>query len=80
MSLHPSNPDLPLRELDRRMRGYGNGARLARELGVEAAHLRAMKSGSQAISQRVARGLGFELRWVRVGEGKGGQEDEQVLG
>jgi hypothetical protein len=45
---------------------YGNGAALARELDVEPAYLRAFKSGCRGISQKVARGLGFELRWVRV--------------
>ena len=82
MAIRPVNPELVLRELDRRMAGYGNGARLAEELGVYAAHLRAMRSGNQAVTEKVARGLGFELRWVRkgqvgqVGQGRqGGQGD-----
>jgi hypothetical protein len=74
MSLRPANPELILAELDRRMAGHGNGAVLARELGVDAAHLRAMKSGSQAVSPRVAAGLGFELRWVRVEQRKQTEE------
>ena len=64
--MRPVNDDEVLETLDRRMAGYGNGERAARELGVESAHLRAMKSGSQAVSLKVAAGLGFELRWVRV--------------
>ena len=64
--MRPVNDDEVLETLDRRMAGYGNGERTARELGVESAHLRAMKSGSQAVSLKVAAGLGFELRWVRV--------------
>ena len=68
MALHPVNPEIVLRELDKRMTGHGNGERAARELGVDSAHLRAMKSGYQAISAKVAAGLGFELRWIRTVE------------
>lgn len=66
MALRPVNPDLVLRELDRRMSGFGNGAALANALGVETSHLRSMRSGSKGVTQKVARGLGFELRWVKV--------------
>jgi len=80
MSLRPVNPDLVLQELDRRMLGYGNGARLARRLGVEAGRLRAIKSGTEPINQKVAAGLGFELRWVRraeAGKVEKGERDER---
>jgi hypothetical protein len=66
--MRPVNDEEVLHELDRRMAGHGNGERAARELGVDSAHLRSMRSGSQAISLKVGRGLGFELRWVRVKE------------
>ena len=64
--MRPVNDDEVLAALDRRMSGHGNGERTARELGVESAHLRAMRSGNQAISTKVAAGLGFELRWIRT--------------
>lgn len=77
--LLPLNDHEVLQELDRRMAGYGNGARLARELHVEPAHLRSMKSGSKRVSQQAAAGLGFELRWVRTsaGKGDGGNDGKQ---
>lgn len=52
-------------ETPRQMAGHGNGERAARELGVDSAHLRSMRSGNQAISLKVGRGLGFELRWIK---------------
>ena len=64
--MRPINDSEVLAELDRRTQGYGSGERLARELGVESAHLRAMKSGAESVSKKVAAGLGFELRWIRV--------------
>ena len=64
--MRPVNDSEVLLELDRHMAGRGNGERTARELGVDSAHLRSMRSGNQAISLKVAAGLGFELRWVRV--------------
>lgn len=66
MALRPVNSEIVLRELDRRMSGFGNGAALARALDVESSHLRSMRSGSKGVTQKVARGLGFELRWVRA--------------
>jgi hypothetical protein len=66
--MRPVNDEEVLHELDRRMAGHGNGERAARELGVEPRRLREMKSGGRAISLKVGRGLGFELRWVRVKE------------
>jgi hypothetical protein len=63
--MRPVNDDEVLRELDRRMAGHGNGERTARELGVESAHLRSMRSGNQVISPKVAAGLGYQLRWVK---------------
>jgi hypothetical protein len=45
---------------------------LAKELGMEPAHLREMKSGRRPPNQKVAAALGWELRWVRkVYEGQG---------
>jgi len=63
--MRPVNDDEVLAALDRRMAGHGNGERTARELGVDSAHLRSMKSGYQAISAKVAAGLGYSLRWVK---------------
>jgi len=65
MSLCPSNDDEVLQELDRRCAGRGNGMRVAAELGVEPRRLREVKSGNRRVNQKVAEGLGFELRWVR---------------
>lgn len=64
--MRPINDDEVIEALDRRMQGHGNGERVARELGVDSAHLRSMRSGNQVISLKVANGLGFELRWVRT--------------
>ena len=64
--MRPINDDEVIRELDKRMQGHGNGERAARELGVESAHLRSMRSGNQAISVKVASGLGYQLRWVKT--------------
>jgi|ERR1035437_4786093 hypothetical protein len=80
MSLHPINPDLVLQELDRRMSGWGNGEKLARVLEMDARHLRSIRSGSEKVTQKVAAGLGFELRWVKVKVGKGEQQDDRDRG
>ena len=61
----PLNDDEVLKALDRKMAGRGNGERAARDLGVDSAHLREMKSGRRRVSLKVARGLGYELRWVK---------------
>jgi hypothetical protein len=73
--MRPVNDSEVLADLNRRTQGYGSGTRLARKLGVDARHLHTIKSGSQPVSQKVATGLGFELRWVRK-QGLG-QEQEQ---
>jgi hypothetical protein len=64
----PVNEAEVLAELDRRTKGYGSGARLAKEIGIELRHLHTIKSGNQPLNKKVAAGLGFELRWVRKGE------------
>ena len=64
--MRPVNDNEVIEALDKRMAGYGNGERTARELGVDSAYLRSIRSGNQAISLKVGRGLGFELRWVRA--------------
>ena len=64
--IRPVNDDELLAELTRLTAEHGSGERLARRLGVESAHLRGMKSGREPVSRKVARGLGFELRWVKV--------------
>ena len=64
--MRPVNDSEVLLELDRHMAGRGNGERTARELGVDSAHLRSMRSGNQAISLKVANKLGYQLRWVRT--------------
>lgn len=61
----PVNDEEVLRELDRRTKVRGQGQRLAEELGIDSAHLRSMKSGRRVPSWKVAKGLGFELRWVK---------------
>ena len=63
-NVRPVNDEEVLRELDRRTAAWGAGAQLARELGMLSTHLREMKSGRRPPSQKVAAGLGFELRWV----------------
>ena len=63
--MRPINDEDVLQELDRRMAGHGNGERAARELGLDSAHLRSIRSGGRAISRKVAAGLGWELRWVK---------------
>jgi hypothetical protein len=69
-SVRPANDHEVIAELTRRTEGYGNGKRLARELGMVPNYLRSVKSGTQMVSVRLARLLGYELRWVRVREGK----------
>jgi hypothetical protein len=66
LTLLPSNPELVLRELDRRMEGHGNGKKTALDLGIDYNHLRSMRAGSQRINRKVAEGLGFKLMWVKV--------------
>jgi hypothetical protein len=68
-SLRPVNDDELLGELDRLTYGWGNGARLAALLKVQPAHLRAMKSGAEPVSMKVAAGLGYQLHWVKVRKG-----------
>ena len=65
-NIRPVNDADILAEIDRRTQGRGSGERLARELGIESAHLREMKSGRRPPSRKAARGLGWDLRWVRV--------------
>jgi hypothetical protein len=55
-----------LADLDRRTAGYGNGRRLAEELGINPTALRSTKSGSRPLTRKVAALLGWELRWVRI--------------
>lgn len=64
--MRPVNDSEVLAELDRRTAGYGNGWRTANQLGIEPSHLREIKSGRRNVSRKVAEGLGFELKWVRV--------------
>jgi len=77
--MRPVNDSEVLVELDRRASGYGNGVKLARELGMKPTHLHSMKSGYVRVSQKVAGALGFELRWVRKqpreGQGNGNRVD-----
>jgi hypothetical protein len=69
--MRPVNDHEVLAALDRRMAGHGNGERAARELGVDSAHLRSMRSGNQTISVKVAAGLGYQLLWVKKGKANG---------
>ena len=72
-SLRPVNDADILAEIDRRTQGHGAGERLAKELGVESSHLREMKSGRRPPSRKAARGLGWELRWVKANQEKKAQ-------
>ena len=63
--MRPMNDEEVLCELDHVMAGYGNGARLARRIGVESAYLRGIKSCRRPVSLRVATWMGYELRWTR---------------
>jgi len=65
-SVRPTNDSEVLEELSRRMSGFGNGEKTARDLGVDSAHLRSMRSGYQVLSVKVAQALGYELRWVKT--------------
>jgi hypothetical protein len=65
-SIRPVNDDEVLFDLDRRMSGHGNGERTARELSAEPRHLRSIRSGTEPMTRKVARALGWELRWVRM--------------
>ena len=71
--MRPVNDSEVLAKLDRRASGYGNGVKLARELGMKPTHLHSMKSGYVRVSQKVAGAMGFELMWVR----KQGTEQRQ---
>ena len=58
--MRPVNDEEILLDLDRRSRGYGNGARLARAWGVEPAHLSDVLVAlcpEQAVWLAVARGI-----------------------
>lgn len=63
--MRPVNDAEVLADLDRHTKGYGTGARLARQIGIDPAHLREVKSGRRPMNPKVAAGLGWELRWVR---------------
>lgn len=67
--MRPINDNEVLDDLARRMNGYGNGEKMARELDTEPRHLREIKCGGRPPSLRVARGLGWELKWVKVIKG-----------
>lgn len=71
----PVNDELVLRELDRRMRGRGNGVKAATDLGTSYSHLRSMRAGSERVTMKVAKGLGFELRWVKISGARVPKED-----
>jgi len=62
-----------LAELSRRMDGYGNGLKVARELGIDPGFLRSIKCGGQPVPKRIAEQLGFELRWIKRGEDGNGK-------
>ena len=65
LAVHPVNDAEVLADLDRHTRGYGTGVWMARQIGIDPAHLREMKSGRRSLNQKVAISLGWELRWVR---------------
>ena len=55
LAMRPVNDEEILLDLDRRSRGYGNGARLARAWGVEPAHLSDIKSRVSATQTKKLR-------------------------
>jgi hypothetical protein len=57
--------------LTRATAGYGNLVKFARRAGLSPEHVHGMMFGNQRVSVRVARALGWELRWVRVSKGEG---------
>ena len=63
--MRPVNDDELLLELDRRMNGRGNGVKAAAAIGMDPSHLRAVKSGRERLSVKIASWLGYELRWVK---------------
>ena len=63
------NEDELYSELARTTRGYGGLVRFARQTGIEYKYLQMMLSRSSRVSAEVAAWLGWELRWVKKGEG-----------
>ena len=62
--MRPTNDEEVLIALDRQTRGRGNGVKTADAVGMDPSHLRAVKSGRERISVKIAAFLGYELRWV----------------
>jgi hypothetical protein len=59
--------------------GYGGVVKFARRVGFTREYVQGMLYGSQRMSARVARTLGYELRWVKI-EKKYGDGHERVRG
>jgi hypothetical protein len=61
-------------------KGYGGLIRFARQTGIEYKYLQMMLSGGRRVSAEVAAWLGWELRWVKKGEGKDDGADRNMGG
>jgi len=46
--------------------GYGGVVKFARRVGFTREYVQGMLYGAQRMSARVARALGYELRWVKI--------------
>jgi len=64
------NEDELYSALVRATKGYGGLVRFARQTGIEYKYLQMMLSRSSRVSAEVAAWLGWELRWVKKGEGE----------
>jgi hypothetical protein len=63
--------------LARATAGYGNSGRFARRVGLTRQYVQGMLYQGNRISTKVARALGFELRWVRVEQAESKGEGER---
>jgi hypothetical protein len=64
--MRPANEEVVLKDLDALMAGHGNGKQAAAHLDVDPDYLRSIRSGARRVPLKVARGLGYELRWVKM--------------
>ena len=59
--------ETPHDALEALVKELGTAGRVARRFHVSDAYLSDIRSGKRRISERIAKELGFELRWVKVG-------------
>jgi hypothetical protein len=59
-------------------KGYGGVVRFARRVGFTHEYVQGMLYGGQRMSAKVARALGYELRWVRVEQAQAGRAKQPL--